>query len=297
MPSDVTRSKAARSSPVARSTGRSHRARVAHGRSSDSGSRRDGRRTRLECTHTVSRSARGTSNRMRAGVLGGRPADRRAKTTDRACASARPDQGIVAVYDEHGLHREMRDLRRASALDHELEARRTGRAGRGRGSRGRPPLAGRVAGPSGRAPSSTSSRPSSASPAARRVDATPETRFAPSGCAPAETRPRDLGSHGRRRRLAVRRGDGGDAGGEPGRQPVDRAWIEFRQQLARHCHAGTCAEPTGEARNEPRRSNFRRRQHGSRVRDDRGTPIEGFTPHLTLPGEVPAPSAAYVAAA
>ena len=62
--------------------------------------------------------------------------------------------------------------------------------------------------PPGSAPSSTSSRPSSAPPAARSVEATPETRLAP-GVVVREpkARPEDLGRHRRGRRLAVRRRD------------------------------------------------------------------------------------------
>src|SRR4051794_41948822 len=45
---------------------------------------------------------------------------------------------------------------------------------------------------SGRAPSSTSSRPSSAPPAASRVEATPETRFAPDRLWASRKRPRRI---------------------------------------------------------------------------------------------------------
>ena len=67
---------------------------------------------------------------------------------------------------------------RASAR-RRARARRSGRAGRGRDCRGRPHAGARAAAPPGRAASSTSRRPSSACRAARRVEATPETRFAP----------------------------------------------------------------------------------------------------------------------
>ena len=96
-----------------------------------------------------------------------------------ACASASaPTCGSSRVHDEPRPRRQARRPRRASAR-RRARARRSGRAGRGRGCRGRPRAAARAAATSGSAASSTSNRPSSASPAARRVEATPETRFAP----------------------------------------------------------------------------------------------------------------------
>ena len=58
-------------------------------------------------------------------------------------------------------------------------ARRSGRAGRGTGCPGTPPAAGPAARSRETPPSSTSNRPSSAPRASSRVEATPETRFAP----------------------------------------------------------------------------------------------------------------------
>ncbi len=55
----------------------------------------------------------------------------------------------------------------------------------------------------------------------------------------------DLGRHRSGGRLAVRGGDERAPGGQPRGQPVDRAGIELRQELARH---GRAAARTGEAR-------------------------------------------------
>ena len=67
----------------------------------------------------------------------------------------------------------------APAPGHAARARRSGRAGRGTGSRARPRAGATRRATSGSAASSTSNRPSSASRAATSAEATPETRFAP----------------------------------------------------------------------------------------------------------------------
>ncbi len=87
------------------------------------------------------------------------------------------DLRVVAVDDQLGVG-QLRRPRRASA-PRRARARRTGRAGRGTGCRGAARADAAGARPRGAHASSTSNSPSSAARAARRVEATPETRFAP----------------------------------------------------------------------------------------------------------------------
>ncbi len=177
----------------------------------------------------------------------GRVLERRAgearvvEAEDDECARAsasEPTLRIVAVHDEDGRRPAAPRPPRASAR-RSARARRSGRAGRGRDCRGRRPGAGRAGAPPGSAASSTSSRPSSASPAARRVEATPETRFAPEWLCASRNR-------GRRISAAIAvvvvlpfvAEMHGGAGRQPRRQPVDRARVELREELSRHGHAG-----------------------------------------------------------
>ena len=226
-PSGVSRSKAARSSPCS-STSRA---------ATSSGGRAWSPR-RAAVVAEVADVGRGVVVRRAAadavlrvgGVLQRRARDARVVEPERDAAGVRlADRGelrVVGVEDEPASRRAARPPRRASAR-RRARARRSGRAGRGRGCRGRPPAAAAAACSSGSAASSTSNSPSSASPAASRVEATPETRFAP-GRVVGEPVPRaeDLGRHRRGRRLAVRGGDDRAPRREPGGEAVDRAGVE-----------------------------------------------------------------------
>ena len=137
-------------------------------------------------------------------------------------AARSPTCGIVRVDDERGRLRKLCDGR-PPALARSARARRSGRAGRGTGCRGRPRAAGCAAATSGNAPSSTSNRPSSASRASIRVEATPETRFAPELLWASRTRgAEDRGDQRGRRRLAVRRRDQRRPRGQPGGEASTR---------------------------------------------------------------------------
>jgi hypothetical protein len=103
------------------------------------------------------------------------------------------DLRIVPVDDEHAPRPAAHD--RASAR-RRAPARRSGRAGRETGSRGRRPRPHALA-ISGSAASSTSNSPSSGAFADRRLEVTPESRFAPTRCARAAPRAQDLRGHRR----------------------------------------------------------------------------------------------------
>ena len=88
------------------------------------------------------------------------------------------DLRVVGVRHDVGRRVEVARPPGASAR-RRAPARRSGRAGRGRGCRGRPHAGCTRRATSGSAASSTSNSPSSASRAESRVEATPESRFAP----------------------------------------------------------------------------------------------------------------------
>jgi len=107
----------------------------------------------------------------------------------------------------------------------------------------------------------------------------------------------DLGRHRRGRRLAVRRRDDRGPGRQAGRQAVDRARVELREELARDGHAGTRADEARQRGDTPRGPNLDGQTHRPRVRDERGYLVRvnrrhragpdpyggGFTPGSGLP--------------
>jgi len=87
-------------------------------------------------------------------------------------------------------------------------------------------------------------------------------------------RPKDLGRHRRGRGLPVRRRDHSCAGGQPGRQAVDRAGVELRQELPRHRHAGARADEARQRGDTARGTNLDGQTHAASVCDERGNSIE-----------------------
>jgi hypothetical protein len=189
--------------------------------------------------------------------------------------SQRADLGVVAVHDEHGLLRESGD-RLAPAFGDELElaisvelvAEEIPEADRPR------PYAPQDLRQRGfihleQAELGVAGREEGGGDPGEEVRARVVVRE-------WEARTQDLGRHRRGRRLAVRRGQNGDSRGKPGRQAVDRARVELREEFAWHGHSGARADPTRQACNEACNPYLDRGQHRSSVRDIRNTSIEGF---------------------
>ena len=85
-----------------------------------------------------------------------------------------------------------------------------------------------------------------------------------------KARAEDLGRHRRGRRLAVRGRDDGDSGRQAGGQPVDRAGVELREELARHRHPRAAPEQPRECGDGARSGYLGGETHRPRVRDNAG---------------------------
>ena len=231
----------------ARRHGRRRRAAAARGRSSDSGSRRDARR-RPRHTRTAYRSGCSTSSRPHAGATA---------RASRGSSSPNTVTGSLGVGESGEL--------RVVAVDDEA------RPGRKAGHRGAPALgdelelavavelvAKQVAeadDPRTQAPDELRQRRlvhleeaelGSVGGEQRRCHAGDEVR-AGGVVGEPQARPEDLRGHRRRRRLAVRRGDDGRPGGQPGGETVDRVRIEPGEQLPRNRRASAGAHEPRQA--------------------------------------------------
>ncbi len=173
------------------------------------------------------------------------------------------DLRVVGVHDEQRLGQLPRRPRASGRR--RAPARRSGRAGRGRGCRADSAFGRRRCATSGSAASSTSNSPSSAPRAGRRVEATPRDEVGP-GAVVGESypRPEDLGGHRRRRRLAVRRRDEDRALRQLRGEAVDRPRVELPEQLAGQASSRRRARRGARASRPPgpRRPRARAGSHG-----------------------------------
>ena len=167
---------------------------------------------------------------------------------------------------------------RASARPR-ARARRTGRAGRGRGCRGTPLAAAGAPRAPGSAPSSTSNSPRSASPAASSAEATPETRFAPAALCASRCRGRRISAAiavvvvlpfvAETTAVPVR---------EPRGEAVDRAAVELGEELARDRRAAAGSRGASRARRRRARRRSRARVGGGGASGERTeTRLHGTT--------------------
>ena len=230
----------------------------ARARTPGSGSRRGGRcRRRRTCR--AFRSGRTTSSRRRAAARGRRGAGRPGRTSPRAGRAREiADLRVVRVHDQRSACPAAPRPCPASAPPR-ARARRSGRAGRGRGCRGRRRAAAAAARPRAAPPRPPRRARARASGAASRAEATPETRFAPEWlCASRADGRQDPGGHRRGGRLAVRRRDERATRGKPLPEPVDGPGSSFQSSFP-----GTVvpppAPPGGRARRRPGRAESRPR--------------------------------------